>query len=755
MNSKTIHGYKQHQPCTIVLPARDTFKVPKTYKPIDDSRIVGFDTESFHSREYGAQFDEKTQLWRNGLRTISVQLYAKEWKTILYTLHDEYPLLKVLNTLFPIYAVKEERPSRTRQRNRRVRSDGKVTRDGRRQYVPPVLLVAHNLEYDYARLVRNHPSFARALRIGDTSVRFQFFDYEIELAENMPYGNTPHFEWYVRKDKHIMRIIGRDSFSYLKTSLANAALALQLRAQKDERMPVFHLAYEELTHEQQEWLYRYALKDAEVVREVYRALMRLLRGIDEHVITKSGLLPKSAPGAAARIAFSKACVPEWPCPPVWAQEMGSLAYAGARCFCRKPDYYDKVSIYDISSAYPYVMAQLPDPATCAYIKIENAKFRIEQFKGKWGVLCISGYSNDKYYPALRVHDTKNKRLQYVYGEFDKIWATIPEIVIGVVSNRLQVDYIYEGCVLVGDNKKSFLRLFVEELYDIKNSTSKDNPLHVLAKLLLNSLYGKLIETHITKHTLETDVALSEVPTYEDEHIQQQCLATILKAYLESGYDGMLETIEDFVEQYPPTKTKLLNDILPKAKVYAGNYYLAMHAANVTGFVSAQLGLAAHYTRAVAGHTDSLFVESYIPDDTRERFRLYQLKMREAGYTVPLFEHNLGSFVEEITDAYGIVVKHNLYYLEYKGKNGELLRKYAHHGLPHVDIEQLPLLLSTFLRTGKLHYETKQHPTRLRQTARVEKEAGEFVVEQRKFAPNEYEALERINGEYVWKAYKSE
>src|SRR5260221_9219264 len=145
--TQIIHARKSGKPVLVELPSHHVFRRPKVYEPIDPTYIVGLDSESFSNKNYDGQ-----------LRTNLVQLdfCDSDTSVILDTTEKAFPIEAVFDALWTTYSTRENRPSETKQRNKRTRSDG-YHRDGRRQYVQPVVLIAHSLEYDFGRLIRyNH-----------------------------------------------------------------------------------------------------------------------------------------------------------------------------------------------------------------------------------------------------------------------------------------------------------------------------------------------------------------------------------------------------------------------------------------------------------------------------------------------------------------------------------------------------------------------------------------------------------------------
>src|SRR5712691_9268613 len=176
--TQLIHARNSVNPVRVELPSHHVFRRPKVYEPINPRYLVGLDTESFSNKNYGGE-----------LRTNLVQLdfCDSDTSVVLDTTEKMYPIEAVFDALWNAYAVQEICPSETKQRRKRTRSDG-YHRDGRRQYVQPVVLIAHNLEYDLGRLIRNHQQFRRAIQTGNNSVRILIGTYEIEIASLIPTG---------------------------------------------------------------------------------------------------------------------------------------------------------------------------------------------------------------------------------------------------------------------------------------------------------------------------------------------------------------------------------------------------------------------------------------------------------------------------------------------------------------------------------------------------------------------------------------
>jgi len=65
--------------------------------------------------------------------------------------------------------------------------------------------------------------------------------------------------------------------------------------------------------------------------------------------------------------------------------------------------------------------------------------------------------------------------------------------IRIVDNSIKSGYRFESAILFDK--------FVPDLFDIKKSVYKSDPLYLLAKLLMNALYGRF-RLRVTLHELE-------------------------------------------------------------------------------------------------------------------------------------------------------------------------------------------------------------------------------------------------------------
>lgn len=659
----------------------EVFRAAKTYDLLPRERVFAVDTESLTS---------------NGrLTTVLTPVHFHDRGVVVETRDGRGMLHELFAAVFARegFAEHEARDSRTKQRARRTRKNGSQWRDGDRQSVNPVLSVWFNMPYDFGRLAADVPYILRSVAAGAPSYRIRVSDrFELEVRR-MIFGSAPSFDWRIRDvgAKSIVRMLGIDLTGYWKTSLAKAARALGVTEKIDVETQiegVYEKPLESFSPEQWALFKLYGLGDVQTTLELYHRTAELLTRVDARVVRRTGVIPASAPGASAKIVFAKAfdCHPEidaWERYPTWADQMGARSYFGGRAFCTRPGIFRRMKTLDLKSAYPLQMALLPDPVTvrmarehaCRYGAEEYMQARfVARYRGRYGVLCVSGRGTDDKMPAFREHDRQRSgRLRYVAGEFKKQWVTIPELVIGMVRGALIIDCVHDGVTMNGTPDQSFLRAGVRDFFAIKEDKENEKALRDLAKLLANSLYGKLIEVVLQDYLIAEHVPCPRFKAHAEicESIALLFASAGEPASLDALYWGSSparsEDARKFfdtcdLKQYPDAKRGAeaiaayvealewagepseagpyisVAEFVRTHKAYkCGQYFMPLYASQVTGATSAMVGLMASCLDAYQGDTDS--VHCPLPEGVESLtelpgFERYFALMAEAGYASP-------------------------------------------------------------------------------------------------------------------------
>jgi hypothetical protein len=669
------------------------------------------------------------------------------------------------------------------------------------------------MSYDLGRLAADRKDLIRSMIVGADSFMMKVSErISIEVVRQH-LGNASQFEWLIRdfESKKIARVIGLDLTGYWKTSLSKAAKAAGVILKQEIPSDWYTRPRSEFTDAEWDIFLEYGLGDVRSTLELYHATVALLRDIDDRVVKRTGVIPPSAPGAAARIVFQGAfdMHPElrkenggpgsWMRAPQWADQLGCDSYYGGRVFCIEPGCHEGMASFDIKSAYSYAMACMPDPVGMIYESVNACDhFDINRFRGQFGALRFDGCGIDDIYPALRVHDvTEAKdgskrygRLRYLVGEFKNHAATIPEIVLGVLSGTLRVDRIREGVIMRGDPEKSFLRAGMAKFFGIKNDPTKEKALQDMAKLLGNSTYGKLVEVNARDYSV---LESAHIPVFQQS---EKVAKTIARIYASCGrlefnnsddddseyfgdtpnqvvrsketFQRLLDTKKELnplelaphaildyiaslvtadvpleVDEHGKRSNRvelLANFMRSQTQFRCGQYFMPLIASNITGLIAGILGAGAKCVGALQGDTDSLHVP--VPpgfilkkDKTARELELpgwreFDELLAKAGYGAPIESiPKLGQFFCEV-DAptkESILVRPKVY--SHDLGDGDF--KQAKHGVSKFPDSKAALheACRSLLDQSTYTYDTKASPRKMREAIRTDSIIGEFVSHQ--------------------------
>lgn len=174
--------------------------------------------------------------------------------------------------------------------------------------------------------------------------------------------------------------------------------------------------------------------------------------------------------------------------PPYVRKLAELSLHGGRA-----DYFERgirvipdVKLYDYNSFYSYALYHLP-PLTKG--KWENVKEFVDDYEGFY---IVSAYVNKCKYPLV-LKDSAS--FEYANGEkIENVVITSYELREALRSKEIEVNKV-NGWIWIPDKDAvNPFKGYVKEFYDLKRLTSKDNPLYIVYKLLLNQLYGKTYQT---------------------------------------------------------------------------------------------------------------------------------------------------------------------------------------------------------------------------------------------------------------------
>ena len=170
-------------------------------------------------------------------------------------------------------------------------------------------------------------------------------------------------------------------------------------------------------------------------------------------------------------------------PPLSVIKPSVLSYHGGKNgMYVRPGLYKNCLEIDLNSAYAWAMRSLPSFLRGRYVKVD--KF----FPEYSGVYRISGKVHCPY-NLIFSHNFKP-----IQGAFEHVWVTGHEIAAGLEYGELHITEI-TGHVWIPhpDSKRNPFADYVDYFYDLRNKTSKTDPMRTFYKYALNQLYGKTVQ----------------------------------------------------------------------------------------------------------------------------------------------------------------------------------------------------------------------------------------------------------------------
>lgn len=223
-------------------------------------------------------------------------------------------------------------------------------------------------------------------------------------------------------------------------------------------------------------------------------------------------------------------------------------YRGGRCQVNSI-YQNKIlhNVYrfDINSMYPYIMRNFDLPCGDAIKIKEMGKYKFEIYK-----IEVGFYLKDKHIPSLMKRGGLFNKTDTYYINSDgieTIYISSPDFEL--LKRNYDIYYLkfIEG---YGFNTCKFLfRKYVDYFYELKNTTTGAQ--HVLAKLMLNSLYGKFGSNYIrVKKNVYYEDGLVKFINSEPQHATKYYLpvALAIVSYAHLLIDNAIHAVgyENFV-----------------------------------------------------------------------------------------------------------------------------------------------------------------------------------------------------------------
>lgn len=282
----------------------------------------------------------------------------------------------------------------------------------------------------------------------------------------------------ITKGKHVSRFY--DLYQFFESSLDVAA-----KKYLQDGKIITPFETEALNSEIGVWkqykedIIKYCIKDSVLCRDLGIILQKAI--INEIKLTPQNYISRA--GLSKHYFRNNAEIPDIRKIRKPVLRMGFYAYKGGRFEMLQKGHFDYVELYDIKSAYPYVIRNL-----------------IDVTKGIWTFTTVLNpaahygfYLCDvtlKYcYISPLPYVMKSDTLIYPFGSFRTV-LTKTELERCLDKDEVTVIYGYE---FYPDEIVYPFRSGIDALFEIKNRTDKDDYLYELTKRIMNSLYGAFYE----------------------------------------------------------------------------------------------------------------------------------------------------------------------------------------------------------------------------------------------------------------------
>lgn len=313
-------------------------------------------------------------------------------------------------------------------------------------------------------------------------------------------------------EKHRCSITFIDTLNYARLSVDKIGKILKLHKLKK---PACLGRIPENKKERKE-LEIYNLRDSELS---YRFLLFLYRSF-----YKLGATPKCTIASTAMSLYKNKYLKNiyWRHRPYQLLDQFK-GYYGGRTEAFSRGYFEDYNYGDVNSLYPFVMQnEYPDPNSMRVCRFDDISM-IDNYEG---VSDVDIYCPDMEYPLLP-YKTDDKVL-YPIGSFSG-WYSHVELrkaqELGYVIKKIRKTYYFkERC-------RPFYG-YVNDLYSLRKKMKKDNdPMQIVVKLLMNSLYGKFGEKFIDKEEyIPMPKTAEELNRYDDFEIIQDSYIRIKKSF---------------------------------------------------------------------------------------------------------------------------------------------------------------------------------------------------------------------------------
>jgi hypothetical protein len=272
----------------------------------------------------------------------------------------------------------------------------------------------------------------------------------------------------------------------------------------------------------------------------------------------------SAPHFAARTFRKRYLSNEIPLPSETLEQYGLDSYHGGKngFYLPKPTFIRNVWHYDIRSAYPEAMRQLPN--------VELARWKSTDcyVPNTHAIYEITGSYTGCNHRAFMQRATG----WVAPGTFYRLRVTGYELDAALALGEVTISECY-GWIFDGPSGGPLVE-YVDDFYSMKRN-AKSEAERATAKLFLNSLYGKFFQKtpcgNVTEVDLETGEIIKTDPSqdydYEAGGLYHPPIASLITGYvrakihaLEHKYDAMMTSTDGFFARNAPDPNDLGDEL---------------------------------------------------------------------------------------------------------------------------------------------------------------------------------------------------
>lgn len=414
------------------------------------------------------------------------------------------------------------------------------------------IIVGWNLRYEFTQVFGDLPT--------DLNSQDEYeFTYTLRNASDLPLAK---FSVHVMAAKRYAVVITNlatkrrvrfmDGAAYYVTSLDNAAAMLGIGRKIEIASKRFTRA--DLDNET---FRAYARQDAWLTRKIGEEIVSLHETYDVPTCI-------TAPHFAARVFRRQFLTREIPLPSEDVEQAGLSSYHGGKngYYLDGPAQLDNIYAFDITSAYPEAMRQLPDPTLASWDRVSAYTPR------RHAIYRINGY----YQPCQWRGIMQHHNAWHNAGQIEDTWITSYELDEAIAQGEFTLTSC-EGWEMHGPLDGPLVA-YVDRFFSEKRTTTGAR--RAAAKLFLNSLYGKFFQK----------IPLGTVGYWDAETLDDNGFVRFVESNPSQEFDWQ-----------------------------AGGLYHPPIASLITGFVRAKIHRLEHRYDAIMTSTDGFFARKpAIPND---------------------------------------------------------------------------------------------------------------------------------------------